>query len=145
MYQSLQIVLLTYSLSSFRLWDHLGSNLDLYVQPGESRSEETVKTIPMPEGQNDSDHLDSEAERERSNKVSRSRHSREWKGLVRNTDEPPPLWSVVTANANIEEGSHHKVGRVKQSSRQIIQRKRSRPDEQHQVKVCFPLSLSLHY
>lgn len=119
------------------LWDHLGSNLDLYVQSGVSCPDEAAKTKPMigDQAKKYVSHLDSEPDREKSNKLPRSRHSREWKGLVRDADEPPPLRSIVTANVNMEEETHRKVGHARQTSpRPAIQRKRNRPDERYQMK-----------
>lgn len=122
--------------------------MDLYVQSKDSCPNEVVKTKSMsrePAGRIDSHHLDSETEREKPNKLSRSRHGREWKGLVKNADEPPPLRSAVTANFHVEEATHLKVDQAKRSPspRPKFQRKR-RPDERPQMKVSFdPLSFSL--
>uniref|UniRef100_A0A5B6YVE5 RRM domain-containing protein n=1 Tax=Davidia involucrata TaxID=16924 RepID=A0A5B6YVE5_DAVIN len=121
------------------LWDHLGSNLDLYLQPRESNADEVTKAKPKSGEQtvrNDSHPLDSDSDRGKSDKLSRSRHNREWKGLVRDADEPPPLRSSVIDNVHIEERTHGRVGRVKHSlsPRPTVQKKRSRPDERHQTK-----------
>lgn len=87
----------------------------------------------------DSHHLESEPEREKPNKLLRSRHASERKSLVRNADEPPPLRSAVTANFNVEEDSNQKVGHTKRSPspRPKVERKRRRPDERSQVKICL--------
>ncbi|KAG5565221.1 hypothetical protein RHGRI_001201 [Rhododendron griersonianum] len=67
------------------LWDHLGSNLHLYVlQPQESHPDEAAEAKTKSGDQrrrNESRHLDSDSERGKSSKLSRSRHNREWKSL----------------------------------------------------------------
>ncbi|KAA8520257.1 hypothetical protein F0562_014513 [Nyssa sinensis] len=128
----------SYSFVSW-LWDHLESNLDLYVQPRESSADEVTKTKPKSAEQtvrNDSNHLDSDSDRGKSDKLSRSRHNREWKGLVRDAEEPPPLRSSVIDSADVEERTHGRVGRGKRSlsPRPTVPKKRSRPDERHQTK-----------
>lgn len=131
----------------FRLWDHLGSNPDLYVESAESCPRETANKKPTSEeqaGRNGYFKLDSEPEKEK-NMLSRNRHNREWKGLVRGADEPPLLRSIVTTNVNVE-GTHHKVGHARQSPpRSVIQRKRSWPDEQTDIKVSILLSALLSF
>ncbi|XP_040991152.1 uncharacterized protein LOC121238373 [Juglans microcarpa x Juglans regia] len=116
------------------LWDHLASNLNLYHQPQESHMEEDPKTKPTlgdQGGKNVSHHSSSEPEREKPNVLSRSRHNREWKGLVRDAAEPPPLRSSGIENFHLEEKSYLKVSRAKRSPspRPSIQRKRNRPYE----------------
>ncbi|KAK9282796.1 hypothetical protein L1049_011017 [Liquidambar formosana] len=128
----------SYSFVSW-LWDHLASDLDLYVEPQESSQDEVAKAKPTledPEKRIDSRHLDSESEREKSNKLSRTRHNREWKGLGRNAAEPPPFRSSDIDNIHVEEKTHRKFGRARRSlsPRQPVQRKRSRPDERQQLK-----------
>ncbi|KAM7476711.1 hypothetical protein LguiB_023954 [Lonicera macranthoides] len=118
------------------LWDHLGSNLDLYVESAESCPREAANKKPTCEeqaGRNGYHKLDSEPEREK-NMLSKNRHNREWKGLVRGADGPPLLRSIVTTNVNVE-GTHRKVGHARQSPpRPVIQRKRSRPDDLTEIK-----------
>lgn len=128
--------------SFIRLWDHLASNLELYVQPQDSFMNEPPETKPTSgdqSGENDSHHSNPEAEKEKPNNLSRSRHNREWKGLVRDAVEPPPLRSSDIEKIHLEEKSSHKVGRAKRSTspRPSIRRKRGRPDE-HENKVGVP-------
>ena len=122
-----------------RLWDHLALNLDLYVQHEESYMEEAPKTKPPlwdQGGKNDSHCSDSESEKEKSNTLSRSRHNREWKGLVRDAAEPPPLRSSDIDKIHYEEKPHRRVSRAKRSpSPRSFQRKRSQPDERENKKV----------
>lgn len=110
------------------LWDHLESNLNLYAQPLESYPDEVAKS--------DSQHLHSESEREKSAKISRRRHNREWKGLARDAAEPPPLRSSIIDNMHAERNNHRRVGRSKRSlsPRPLVQRKRNRPDDRQQPK-----------
>uniref|UniRef100_A0A2N9IGK9 RRM domain-containing protein n=1 Tax=Fagus sylvatica TaxID=28930 RepID=A0A2N9IGK9_FAGSY len=83
----------------------------------------------------DSHHSDSESEREKSNKLSRSRHNREWKGLVRDAAEPPPLRSSDIDKMHYEEKPNRRVSRAKRSpSPRSFQRKRSQPDERENKK-----------
>uniref|UniRef100_A0A5B6YTT9 RRM domain-containing protein n=1 Tax=Davidia involucrata TaxID=16924 RepID=A0A5B6YTT9_DAVIN len=128
----------SYSFVSW-LWDHLGSNLDLYVQSQESNPDEVAKTQPKTGEQavrNDSHHLDSDSDRGKSNKLSRTRHNREWKGLVRDADEPPPLRSSVIDNVHVDDRTDGRVGRAKRSlsPQPTVQKKRSRPVERHHTK-----------
>ncbi|KAL1827896.1 hypothetical protein ACET3Z_006308 [Daucus carota] len=120
------------------LWDHLGKHIDLYVQPKEALLSEVVKTkstFKEPAQNIDSHHMDTEHEREKPNELSRSRHGRGWKGLVKDAIEPPPLRSVVTANIHDNEDAHM-INHMERSSpqRPVTQRKRRRPDEKLHVK-----------
>ncbi|XP_042515849.1 uncharacterized protein LOC122090077 [Macadamia integrifolia] len=121
------------------LWDHLSSNLQLYAQPLLCNQEEIAKAKPI-FGEDvvriDSQQLDSEYGREKYTMESRSRRNREWKGLVRDVDEPPPLRSSEIESFHPEEKTHQKSGRVKRSRspRPLVQEKRSRQEERHQAK-----------
>lgn len=121
-----------------RLWDHLDSNLDSYVHPEESYVNEVLKTKPAAD---DSHRVDSESERVKTSKESNSRHRREWKGLVRDADEPPPLRSSVVEKIHLEEKPHQRRrvrtdhGKRSPSPRSVGLRKRSRPDDQENIKV----------
>ncbi|KAK1382754.1 putative PWI domain, nucleotide-binding alpha-beta plait domain-containing protein [Heracleum sosnowskyi] len=115
------------------LWDHLEKHIDLYVQPKEVKTKSTIKE----QAQNlDSHHMDAEHEREKPNELSRNRHGRGWKSLVKDAVETPPLRSVVTANIHVDEDAHMKVSHLKRSSppRPVVQRKRRRPDEKLHIK-----------
>ncbi|GKV27506.1 hypothetical protein SLEP1_g36674 [Rubroshorea leprosula] len=119
------------------LWDHLASNLDLYVPPLESQVEESAKTNSMLREQggiSDSFKVDSESERAKSIKLHRSRHKREWKGLVRDAADPPPLRSSEVNNIQFEERTPHKVSYGKSSSPHLNQKKRGRTEERQQTK-----------
>lgn len=123
------------------LWDHLDSNLNFYVQPEESQRHEASEIKPTlgdHAGKIDSSLLDSESERGKSNKLSRSRHNREWKGLVRDLDEPPPpLRRFEAENTHFEEKTHRIVTRARDSPsppRQKFQKKRSRHEERQHSK-----------
>ncbi|KAJ0095083.1 hypothetical protein Patl1_17233 [Pistacia atlantica] len=122
------------------LWDHLASNLNLYVHSEESHTNEMVKmepTVGDQGGSNDSPQLDSESERGKPNKLSRSRHNREWKGLARNAAEPPPLRSSEVDNIYLEEKSGAEVNHAKKTPsppRPRVQMKRSRPDDRQHTK-----------
>ncbi|GLT84173.1 hypothetical protein SLE2022_024200 [Rubroshorea leprosula] len=119
------------------LWDHLASSLDLYVPPLESQVEESAKTnstLREQGGISDSFKVDSESERAKSTKLHRSRHKREWKGLVRDAADPPPLRSSEVNNIQFEERTPHKVSHGKSSSPRLNQKKRNRTEERQQTK-----------
>ncbi|KAL9367738.1 hypothetical protein Peur_038937 [Populus x canadensis] len=121
------------------LWDHLATNLDMYVQPPETRADEVARTNPTlieQTGGNESHQLDSEPENVKPDNSSRGRHKREWKGVARDVNQPPPLRSSVVDNIHLEEKTHGKPSRARRSpSPQPPQeQKRSRHDEQQHVK-----------
>ncbi|KAL4309464.1 hypothetical protein GQ457_01G050210 [Hibiscus cannabinus] len=117
------------------LWDHLGSNLDLYVPSQETHVEGAKTTVLVNQSIGaDSHQLDIDSERAKTTKVSRNRHNREWKGLVRDAAEPPPLRSSVVENIRFEEKSSCKVSRGRSTSPRPTKKKRSRPDERQPVK-----------
>ncbi|KAK1373770.1 Polyadenylate-binding protein 2-A [Heracleum sosnowskyi] len=120
------------------LWDHLGQHLDLYVQPSNvllnevAKAKSTVKEQPT---KIDTCHVDAEQKREKPNKLSRSRHRRQWKGIKEDAVETIPLHSMVTSNTRVDEDVHMKVDHLKLSpSLPILQRKRHRPDERIPMK-----------
>lgn len=82
-------------------------------------------------------HANSQSEKGKSNKLSRSRHNKDWKGLARAEDEPPPIRSSEVDNAHLEEKVRPKVNRVQRSlsPKHPVQRKRGRADEQQRTKV----------
>ncbi|XP_073098735.1 uncharacterized protein [Elaeis guineensis] len=129
------------------LWDHLSSNLHLYVQPQESFPDEMVRTSSI-SNQLPGRHIsqvghhtgnvqaESEYEREKLTKVSRSRHDREWKGLVRGNTQVFPLRSVVTDILHSEEKTHRRtnLARRSRSPKPQVRKKRSREDEEQPNK-----------
>ncbi|GAV72754.1 RRM_1 domain-containing protein/PWI domain-containing protein [Cephalotus follicularis] len=121
------------------LWDHLAANLNLYLQPQESSRDEVVKinsTVGNQAGDNDACQLNSDSDRGKSDKLPRSRHSREWKGLVRDGDEPPPLLSSEVDNFKFQEKAYCLASHARRSAspRSPIQNRRSRPDERQHTK-----------
>ncbi|KDP43453.1 hypothetical protein JCGZ_16740 [Jatropha curcas] len=121
------------------LWDHLASNLELYVQPQEAHTSDVLKTKPTlgdQAGQNESHNIDSESGKGKSNNLPRSRQKREWKGLMRDAAEPPPLRSSEVEVTRFEERSHHKASHTRRSSppQSPQQKKRSRQDERQNMK-----------
>ncbi|XP_076893756.1 uncharacterized protein LOC143545832 [Bidens hawaiensis] len=105
------------------LWDHLRSNLDLYAQSKESRTDEVVKEKP---------HIRSESEID-SDRVSTNRRSKEWKGIVRDPDEPPPLRSAIIANIKSEDDKNQKIRSPPPQS--VIHRKRGRSGERGHTEL----------
>ncbi|CAN4110396.1 unnamed protein product [Withania somnifera] len=113
------------------LWDHLGSNINLYAQqndPDTGGGATTKPTVVEQAAKNDMHHLDIDADKEKLNK-SKSRHRRDWKGLV--TDGHPTLRSSLADSTHKVEEAHRKVGHAKRSlsPQPELQRKRSRPEE----------------
>ncbi|PIA53473.1 hypothetical protein AQUCO_00900219v1 [Aquilegia coerulea] len=125
------------------LWDHLSLHLQLYAPQQESYSEELVETnsgLGRKSERSDSPQLDSESERDMSIKESKSRRNREWKGLVRDVAEPPPLRSSEIEHLHSEKKIQQKPKRGKRysSPQPPVHAKRSRHDERHQAKRDVP-------
>ncbi|KAE8673552.1 hypothetical protein F3Y22_tig00111779pilonHSYRG00064 [Hibiscus syriacus] len=117
------------------LWDHLSSNLDLYV-PSQELHVEGARTTALGNHSigTGSHQLDTDSEQGKTTKVSRNRHNREWKGLIRDAAEPPPLQRSVVEISRFEEKSSHKVNNGRSTSPRHSQKKRSRPDERQPIK-----------
>jgi len=118
-----------------RLWDHLDIYLDSYVQP-EALLDEAPKKRFIAEvqaGEDDSQHLNSQSERGKSSKLSRSRHNKDWKGLMRGEAESPSIRSSVVDNAHLELEANQ--GPRSLSPKPPVQKKRGRADEQPRMKV----------
>ncbi|KAK1413328.1 hypothetical protein QVD17_35100 [Tagetes erecta] len=110
------------------LWDHLRSNINLYAQSKESllTDEKASKQKPV-----------SEPEVINLDKSSKSRRIKDWKGVIRDPAEPPPLRSAVIGNVHSDEKNHLNRSTSPQPP---VQRKRSHSgqtdhtDESSQVK-----------
>ncbi|WOG95715.1 hypothetical protein DCAR_0415042 [Daucus carota subsp. sativus] len=103
------------------LWDHLEKHLDLYVRPSNACEGATTKpTFREQPTKIDTHHMDAEQERQKPNKLSRSRLG----------------GHMVTSNTLVDEDAHIKDDHLKVSlqSRPILQRKRHRPDERNPMK-----------
>ncbi|KAL3580168.1 hypothetical protein D5086_018003 [Populus alba] len=121
------------------LWDHLATNLDLYVQPQETGTDEVARTNPTlveQTGWDESHHMDSEPQKVKPDNSYRGRHKREWKGVVRDVNHRPPLRSSVVVNIHQEEKTHCEVSRARRSTspQPPQQKKRSQHDERQHVK-----------
>lgn len=120
------------------LWDHLSLHLDLYIPQKEAYSNELDETnfgLGEDGEKNDSPLLDSESEKEASIKESKIRRNREWKGLVRDAAEPPPLRSSEIEHYHIEKNQEkHKRVRRHHSPHPPARIKRSRHDERQPPK-----------
>nr|GLL40887.1 uncharacterized protein LOC109181344 isoform X1 [Ipomoea trifida] len=115
------------------LWDHLSSNLNLYMQQQEAPLDGVVKTRPASVEhavKNEIHHVKSESDQVKSDRP-RSRHKREWKGLLRDADEHPTLQGVVVDTTHSQVESQHKLARTTQpiSPKPEAHRKRSRPED----------------
>ncbi|XP_030476320.1 uncharacterized protein LOC115693461 isoform X2 [Syzygium oleosum] len=120
------------------LWDHLANNLDLYIKPEEpdvNDIHEKPLSEELPDGAV-SQNLDPEPEKGKSSNLLRSRRNREWKGLMGDAGEPPPLRSSESRHIHEEAKSHHRDDRARRSNspQQAMQRKRSRLDERQHMK-----------
>ncbi|KAL8171469.1 hypothetical protein V2J09_023273 [Rumex salicifolius] len=110
------------------LWDHLASNLDQYVESSNAAEDETLK----PKATSADVHQDLDKEQVESDKTSKSRHSRKWRGLTSNEYQPPQLRSCVVDEAeNQRKTSRNHDGYTKRSvsPNPPPQRKRSRASE----------------
>ncbi|KNA11155.1 hypothetical protein SOVF_137760 [Spinacia oleracea] len=121
------------------LWDHLASNLDLYVGSPQSCPNEVAKAKPELVERTSKDHSDhpvSESDRGKSSKTFRSRHNRDWKGLVTDNSQPPLIRSSVTNNLQNEEKTYPNAlhGRQSVSPERPVHRKRYRPGERPRPK-----------
>lgn len=118
------------------LWDHLASNLDLYVPPPESQVKEykTQSSLKDRGGKNDSFDFNPDSGKANSEKVPRSRHNREWKGLVRDTSDPPPLRSSEVNIMHLEERNRDKINDRIPPSAHPSQKKRVRNEEREPSK-----------
>ncbi|XP_019453421.1 PREDICTED: uncharacterized protein LOC109354999 [Lupinus angustifolius] len=120
------------------LWDHLALNIDLYVQPKELQDEAPKRKLisEVQVGGDGFQDLNSESEIGKSNKLSRSRRNRDWKGLVGREVEAPTLRSFVANDTNMEGKPRSKVNHSPRSSSPPppFQRKRGRDDEQQKTK-----------
>lgn len=127
------------------MWDHLASNFNLYVQPEEVCSVEVTKTKPSladGSGRNDSHHLESESDKGKSKKEPKIRHNKEWKGLIRDAADPPPLRSSELDDIHVLEKTRkpHREGRRTRRSpspQPALEKKRTRTDEQQNTKVLI--------
>lgn len=114
-------------------------NLALYVKP-EKLQDEAPKRKLISEIKAVDDglqHSKSELERGNSNKFSRSRHNKDWKGLVKGEAEAPTIRSSEVDNAHLVEKVRSNVNRSRRSPspKPADQRKRGRADEQQRPKV----------
>lgn len=121
----------------FRLWDHLSSNIHLYLQLEQTIPDEVTKSTHVPcessERQNAHEHQTVNASTDSS---TRNYRSRGWKRKTQENNGTFPLHSVVTNILHAEE----KVSRPnidRRSRSPIVQgkRKRNRDDEHTQVQV----------
>ncbi|XVF73644.1 hypothetical protein PTKIN_Ptkin12aG0218700 [Pterospermum kingtungense] len=116
------------------LWDHLASNLDLYVPSWEPHGEEVAKTTVLGNQLIDDDSLKLDSERGKSTKFARNRHNSEWKGLVRYAAEPPPLRSSEVENIRFEKKACRKKGHGISPSPRPSHKKRSRLERRQHIK-----------
>ncbi|XP_065869678.1 uncharacterized protein [Euphorbia lathyris] len=118
------------------LWDHLASNLNLYVQSQDSSGViKTKSSVGDQAGRNEYDPVETESGKGKSENLPRSRSKREWKGLMRDATEPPPLRSSVVDTVLTEEKSHLKASSGRSSSPDPPkQKKRNRQDERQFLK-----------
>ncbi|KAJ8899178.1 hypothetical protein K2173_012354 [Erythroxylum novogranatense] len=121
------------------LWDHLASNLDEYIHPLESNRDETLKTKATVEdqsGKSESQSMDFKLEKGKSDTLSRKRHKKDWKGLLRDRSEQQPLWNHDFGNSHIEAKSRYKVNQTERSASPppTEHRKRRRHEERQFIK-----------
>lgn len=129
-----------------RLWDHLSSNLHLYLPPKENSIDgdnSLTPTLDVKSGRSN-DKLervssgiksDSENGRKKAVKESSNRRNREWRGLVQ--DETDSLHQSTTVENALQAKSArgHSPIRRSRSPRPLVHEKRRRQDEQQTMKV----------
>ncbi|KAF6158654.1 hypothetical protein GIB67_040168 [Kingdonia uniflora] len=129
------------------LWGHLSLSLDLYVQSRDSHLDEVAKTesiLLVKQVEDGAEQLDSESERKKLTKESKSRRNREWKGLVRDEADPPPLRSSEIENFHSEKQTRKKFSKVNcvkrpRSPRRPVQHTQSWQDERQSLTREVPL------
>lgn len=121
------------------MWDHLHLNLALYVKPKKLQDAAPRRKLTSEiEAAVDSN---SKLERGNSNKFSRTRHNKDWKGLGRGEAEAraPTISSSKVDIAHLDEKVRRKVDHGSRSPspkpESTVQRKRDRTDEKHRTKV----------
>lgn len=122
------------------LWDHLASHLDEYLPSHKTSSVEVAKAKPElgeSADKTDTNHPVSDSGGGKSKSSSKSRHNRDWKGLVTDDTQPPPLRSTIANHVQHEEKAHRIPLRARQSvsPEPAVHRKRNRPDERTQLKT----------
>ncbi|XP_042399512.1 uncharacterized protein LOC121989493 [Zingiber officinale] len=118
------------------LWDHLSSNIHLYLQPEQSIPDEVTKSKHVPcessERQNAHEHQTVKASTDSS---TRNYHRRGWKSKTQESNGTFPLHSVVTNILHAEEKvSRPNIDRRLHSPIVKSKRKRNRDDEHTQVQ-----------
>ncbi|KAG6502006.1 hypothetical protein ZIOFF_041893 [Zingiber officinale] len=118
------------------LWDHLSSNIHLYLQPEQSIPDEVTKSKHVPcessERQNAHEHQTVKASTDSS---TRNYHRRGWKSKTQESNGTFPLHSVVTNILHAEEKvSRPNIDRLLHSPIVKSKRKRNRDDEHTQVQ-----------
>ncbi|GAB2216645.1 hypothetical protein Droror1_Dr00024421 [Drosera rotundifolia] len=121
------------------LWDHLSSNIDMYIVPNDPRPEETAKAGPARvehATKSFSHDMEVDSEREKHEKLQKPQQVRERKGVIRNMVQPP---SVYTSNLEdvykerkpyLEDRHRKHSGSPEPASH----RKRRRPEERTRCK-----------
>ncbi|WOL06651.1 hypothetical protein Cni_G15385 [Canna indica] len=126
------------------LWDHLSSNMHLYIQQKQPFPDEPANSKPIPKelpGRNSSEEHpptivnDSGRDREKLSKISRNRQSRGQKAIAKENNDIFPLRSVVTNILHAEDKScRQSVATRSHSPKVQVQRKRNRDDEFPPIK-----------
>ncbi|KAL6650883.1 hypothetical protein ACP70R_009808 [Stipagrostis hirtigluma subsp. patula] len=134
------------------LWDHLSSNLHLYVQPKAVSCNDEAKSTRstsrgLPVRSLASSIRTSPEDEAGTHKTSRAHQKREWGGIVREQSEAVPLRSVVGNVSHAEEKafhkfheeekSFHKSHAVRRARSPDSHRKRSREEDARSTKVFF--------
>ncbi|VFQ75912.1 unnamed protein product [Cuscuta campestris] len=112
------------------LWDHLGSNLNLYVQQQKAPPDRVTQTRPLSvehAGKNEMHHVKYGSDQVKPD-VTRPRHKREWKGLLRDTEEHQ---AIVVDTTCPEVGNQPKLSSTVHSASPELetQRKRGRSED----------------
>lgn len=123
------------------LWDHLSSNLHLYVQPkAVSTNDESKNTRSTARGlpiHSSSSNIQTSREPEaETQKTARVQQKREWGGIVREQSEAVPIRNFVTPVSHAEEKPYPRSHAVRRSSSPDMHhhRKRGREEDTRPIK-----------
>ncbi|KAL8028535.1 hypothetical protein ABFX02_14G167200 [Erythranthe guttata] len=136
------------------LWDHLGSNSSLYMQPEKAHPDGAPEQKPTSgdkAGKTESHQIESGSDKANFIKVHGHHRHREVKSVVSDAFEKEVPLNSVTDNVNPQDETHQMVGRAKKSlsPRPTIHKKRRKTEEKQSRKqrensqptVCAPRRL----
>lgn len=132
------------------LWDHLASDIDQYIHARDSSLDKGEKdkcksVLGDRGGKTVFNHVGSDSDQGKFSEISRSRHSRGWKGLAKDAAGAPLLSSDIDDVQKEGKKAQHDGGRTKQSisPQHPVQRKRGRSNDQDRPRATIGASRRL--